>query len=95
MHGFPGVDLKSKDGTVSAARGNRPVPVVTLAPGEVTDFPVHFPPDHSGGTGVTFTSAVVTPPNETHAHRMPLSVGIPAGSDSTPRITVEPVGSGK
>ncbi|MFI8003059.1 DUF4232 domain-containing protein [Streptomyces sp. NPDC086010] len=93
MHGFPGLDLRSKDGTVSAARGNRPVPVVTLAPGEGTGFPVRFPPNDSGGSGVAFTSAVVTPPNETHAHRMPLSVVVPAGAGSTPRITVEPVGS--
>ncbi|MEV2246621.1 DUF4232 domain-containing protein [Streptomyces sp. NPDC049970] len=95
MHGFPGLDLKGKDGTVSAERGDRPVPVVTLAPGEGTNFPLHFPPNDSGGSGVTFTSAVVTPPNETHSHRMSLSVNIPAGSGSAPRITVEPVGSGK
>ncbi|MFE7749631.1 DUF4232 domain-containing protein [Streptomyces sp. NPDC057428] len=95
MHGFPGLDLRSKDGIVSAERGDRPVPVVTLAPGEGTNFPVHFPPDNSGGSGVTFTSADVTPPNETHSHRMSLSVRIPAGQDSAPRITVEPVGSGK
>ncbi|MFF4248584.1 DUF4232 domain-containing protein [Streptomyces sp. NPDC001822] len=95
MHGFPGVDLSGKDGTVSAERGDRPVPVVTLSPGEGTDFPVHFPSGDSGGSGVTFTSAVVTPPNETHSHRVSLSVRVPVGPGSTPRITVEPVGSGR
>ncbi|MFE4214486.1 DUF4232 domain-containing protein [Streptomyces sp. NPDC056844] len=96
MHGFPGLDLKGKDGTVSAARNSgRSAPTVTLAPGEATNFSLYFPPNSSGGSGVTFTSALVTPPNETHAHSMSLSVNVPAGSGSTSRITVTPVGSGK
>ncbi|MFJ6850742.1 DUF4232 domain-containing protein [Streptomyces sp. NPDC091271] len=96
MHGFPGLDLKGKDGTVSAERNSgRSVPTVTLAPGERTDFSLYFPPNTSGGSGVAFTSAVVTPPNETHSHSMPLDVSIPAGSGSASRITVTPVGSGK
>ncbi|WP_234316729.1 DUF4232 domain-containing protein [Streptomyces sp. NRRL S-15] len=96
MRGFPGLDLKSEDGTVSAERqSGRPAPTVTLTPGQNTNFSLHFPPNTSGGSGVTFTSAVVTPPNETHSHRMPLSVSTPADSGSGPRITVTPVGSGK
>lgn len=96
MHGFPGLDLKGKDGTVSAARNSgRSAPTVTLAPGEATNFSLYFPPNSSGGSGVTFTSALVTPPNETHSHSMPLSVNVPAGSGSASRITVTPVGSGK
>ncbi|MFH9616366.1 DUF4232 domain-containing protein [Streptomyces pratensis] len=96
MRGFPGLDLTSEDGTVSAGRSSgRSVPTVTLAPGEGTNFSLHFPPDVSGGSGVTFTSALVTPPDETRSHRMPLSVGIPADSGSASRITVDPVGSGK
>ncbi|MEU0298295.1 DUF4232 domain-containing protein [Streptomyces sp. NPDC006175] len=96
MHGFPGLDLKGEDGTVSAVRtSGRSVPTVTLAPGERTNFSLHFPPNTTGGSGVTFTSAIVTPPDETHSHSMPLSVNIPVDSGSTPRITVNPVGSGK
>ncbi|MEV3928915.1 MULTISPECIES: DUF4232 domain-containing protein [unclassified Streptomyces] len=96
MRGFPGLDLSGKDGTVSAARNtDRKAPTVTLAPGDKTNFSLNFPPNTTGGSGVTFTSAVVTSPNETHSHRMPLSVGIPADSGSAPRITVNPVGSGK
>ncbi|MFJ8750285.1 DUF4232 domain-containing protein [Streptomyces sp. NPDC102441] len=96
MHGYPGLDLKGKDGTVSAERNSgRPVPTVTLAPGEETNFSLYFPPNTGGGSGVTFTSVVVTPPNETHSHNMSLSVSIPADSGSASRITVTPVGSGK
>uniref|UniRef100_A0AAU1LKW9 DUF4232 domain-containing protein n=1 Tax=Streptomyces sp. NBC_00148 TaxID=2903626 RepID=A0AAU1LKW9_9ACTN len=96
MHGFPGLDLKGKDGTVSAARNSgRSAPTVTLAPGEATNFSLYFPPNSSGGSGVTFTSALVTPPNETHSHKMPLSVNVAAGAGSASRITVTPVGSGK
>ncbi|WP_405659289.1 DUF4232 domain-containing protein [Streptomyces sp. NBC_01166] len=96
MHGFPGLDLTGKDGTVSAERnGGRSVPTVTLAPGERTNFSLYFPPNTGGGSGVTFTSAVVTPPDETRSHTMSLSVNIPAGSGSASRVTVTPVGSGK
>ncbi|MFI6125277.1 DUF4232 domain-containing protein [Streptomyces sp. NPDC051064] len=96
MHGFPGLDLTGEDGTVSAERNSgRSVPSVTLAPGERTTFSLYFPPNTSGGSGVTFTSAVVTPPDETRSHTMPLSVNIPAGSGSASRVTVTPVGSGK
>ena len=95
MHGFPGVDLKGKDGTVSATRSKVAAPDVTLRSGQQTRFTLHFPPNNSGGSGVTFTSLVVTPPNETRSHTMSLSVNIPAGSDSAPTISVDPVGAGK
>lgn len=95
MHGFPGVDLKGRDGTVSARRSRTAVPTVTLPPGQTTDFTLHYPPNNSGGSGVTFTSAVVTPPNETHSHTMSLGINIPADSNSAPAITMDPVGAGK
>ncbi|MET9595262.1 DUF4232 domain-containing protein [Streptomyces sp. NPDC006516] len=95
MRGFPGLDLEGKDGTVSAERSDRSAPTVTLAPGEGTNFSLHFPPGTGDGSGVTFTSALVTPPNETHAHRMSLAVGVPVDAGTAHRITVDPVGSGK
>ncbi|WP_328914969.1 MULTISPECIES: DUF4232 domain-containing protein [unclassified Streptomyces] len=95
MHGFPGVDLKGRYGTVSAERSHVTAPDVTLRSGEATRFTLHFPPNNSGGSGVTFTSLVVTPPNETHSHTMALSINIPAGDGSGPTITVDPVGAGK
>ncbi|GAA1913784.1 DUF4232 domain-containing protein [Streptantibioticus ferralitis] len=95
MHGFPGVDLKGKDGTVSAVRGKMTAPKVTLSPGQTTNFTLHYPPNNSGGSGVTFTSVVVTPPNETHSHTLSFGINVPAESNSAPTITVDPVGAGK
>ena len=95
MHGFPGADLKGKDGTVSATRSTVAAPRVTLQPGEETRFTLHYPVNNSGGTGVTFTSLIVTPPNETHSHTMPLAVNVPVSDSTVASITVDPVGAGK
>lgn len=95
MHGFPGADLKGPDGTVSADRSTLSAPDVTVAPGEETRFTLHYPPNNSGGSGVDFTSLVVTPPNETHAHTMSLGINVPASDSATSGITVDPVGAGK
>jgi hypothetical protein len=101
MHGFPGVDLKSDSGsdTVSAARSNSDVPTITLAPGEKTDFVLNYEFNNSGGTGFTFTTMIVTPPNETHSKALGTSVNIPVdnpdqASDSA-GIQVNAVGAGK
>jgi hypothetical protein len=94
MHGFPGVDLKSNYGTQSAARSHMSAPDVTLAPGQSTRFTLHYPPNHTGGSGVTFTSLLITPPNETHSHTMSLAINVPV-TQSSAAITVDPVGAGK
>jgi len=95
MHGFPGVDLKGPDGTISAARSKVTAPDVTLRSGQATRFTLHCPPNTTGGSGVTFTTLVVTPPDETHAHTLDLAVNLPAGDGSTPAVVVDPVGAGK
>ena len=95
LHGFPGVDLKGKDGTVSASRSNLTAPTVTLQPGAETRFTLHYPPNNTGGTGVTFTQLVVTPPNETHSTVLNAGVNVPVTDGSGPGITVDPVGTGK
>ncbi|WP_346080366.1 MULTISPECIES: DUF4232 domain-containing protein [Actinomycetes] len=95
LHGFPGVDLKSKDGTVSASRSKLAAPTVTLQPGAETRFTLHYPPNNSGGSGETFTQLVVTPPNETHSTTLNAGVNVPVTDGSGPGITVDPVGTGK
>ncbi|WP_406101371.1 DUF4232 domain-containing protein [Streptomyces sp. NBC_01003] len=95
LKGFPGADLKSKDGTVSAERSKLAPPSVSVKPGEETRFTLHYPSNGSGGSGVTFTSLVVTPPNETHSHTLPVTINVPATDGSGPAITVDPVGTGK
>ena len=95
MHGFPGVDLRGPGGTVSAERSKLAAPHVTLQPGQETHFMLYYPANTSGGSGVTFTSVVVTPPNETHSHTMDLSVNVPTASSATDPVAVDPVGAGK
>ncbi|MCX3061632.1 DUF4232 domain-containing protein [Streptomyces beihaiensis] len=96
LKGFPGADLKGKDGTVSAARSKLAPPLVTVKPGEETRFTLHYPANNSGGSGVTFTTLVVTPPNETHSHSLPVRINVPVTDGSgSGSITVDPVGTGK
>ncbi|MEV6115476.1 DUF4232 domain-containing protein [Streptomyces sp. NPDC052109] len=95
LKGFPGVDLKSKDGSVSAGRSKLAAPLVSLKPGEETRFTLHYPRNTSGGSGETFTSLVVTPPNETHSHTVPVSINVPVSDGSGAVVLVDPVGTGK
>lgn len=95
LKGFPGADLKSKDGTVSARRSKLAAPLVSVKPGEEARFTLHYPPNNSGGSGETFTSLVVTPPNETHSRTLPVSINVPVSDGNGPAVTVDPVGTGK
>ncbi|MFD9812014.1 DUF4232 domain-containing protein [Streptomyces sp. NPDC059080] len=94
LQGFPGVDLKGRDGTISATRSKAAPVKVTVQPGEETRFTLNTPPNTSGGSGVTFTSLIVTPPNETHSHTLPAGINLPV-SDKPAAVTVDPVGVGK
>ncbi|OLZ66202.1 hypothetical protein AV521_28990 [Streptomyces sp. IMTB 2501] len=95
LKGFPGVDLKSKDGSLSAKRSKLAAAPVSVKPGADTRFTLHYPPNNSGGTGETFTSLVVTPPDETRSHTLPVSINVPVSQGSGSAITVDPVGTGK
>jgi hypothetical protein len=95
MRGFPGVDLVGADGTVSAGRSSMAAPDVVLQPGQETNFVLHFPPNNTGGSGVTFTKLVVTPPNETNSHTMAVGINVPADGNASPKVYVDPVGAGK
>ncbi|MBP8539841.1 DUF4232 domain-containing protein [Streptomyces sp. MK37H] len=95
LQGFPGVDLKSKNGSISAERSDLAAPKTKVRPGEETRFTLYYPPNNSGGSGETFTTLVVTPPNETHAHSLPVSINVPVTDGSGSAIKVDPVGTGK
>lgn len=96
LQGFAGVDLKGKDGTVSATRSDRDAPRAHVEPGEETNFTLYYPPDTSGGSGTTFTSLVVTPPDETRSHTLPVEIVVRVSDDSgTSGTRVDPVGTGK
>lgn len=95
LQGFPGVDLKGKDGSISADRSDLTPQKVSVKSGEETRFTLSYPANTSGGTGATFTSLVVTPPGETHSRSVPASINLPASDSTTSGIKVDPVGSGK
>ncbi|MBO1331558.1 DUF4232 domain-containing protein [Streptomyces sp. VRA16 Mangrove soil] len=97
LKGFPGVDLKGEgapEGTSAVRSKVAPVTVV-LKSGEQTRFHLHYEPNTSGGSGFTFTTLVVTPPNETHSTSLPVSINVPISEDGTGNLTVDPVGTGK
>ncbi|MGP3987350.1 DUF4232 domain-containing protein [Streptomyces sp. 3N207] len=96
LKGFPGANLKSEDGSLNASRNNAAPPTVSVDPGEATRFTLSYPPNNSGGSGVTMTSLVVTPPNETQSRTLPVSINLPVDNPDSPassRITVSPVGA--
>ncbi|KIF76366.1 hypothetical protein QR77_25740 [Streptomyces sp. 150FB] len=101
MRGYAGVDLKGNDSddAISVARVPMDTPTIRLAPGEQTDFVLDYPRNDSGGSGYTFTTMIVTPPNETHSKTLSTSINVPLdnpdqGSDD-PGIVLNPVGAGK
>ncbi|MFI0900767.1 DUF4232 domain-containing protein [Streptomyces sp. NPDC020983] len=90
MYGFPGVDLTGKDGTVSAERSTLAPTTVRLAASGSASFTLHFTPATGDGSGVTFTSLSVTPPDGTARILVPLTLRLAAGETSDP-VTVDPV----
>ncbi|WP_016908207.1 DUF4232 domain-containing protein [Streptomyces xiaopingdaonensis] len=95
LKGFPGVDLKGKDGTFSANRSDRKAPMVLVKPNEKTRFTLHTPRNDTGGSGVDITEIVVTPPNETHSKTLSTRINLPVSDTATDDIRVDPVGTGK
>ncbi|WP_030903206.1 DUF4232 domain-containing protein [Streptomyces sp. NRRL F-5126] len=102
MRGYPGVDLRGKGDTtgISATRyGKGELPTVKLAPGQSTQFVLYYPYNNSGGTGYTFTTLVITPPNETYSKTVSASINVPVDNPDQdtkgPGIVVHAVGTGK
>lgn len=102
MQGYAGVDLRGKGDTdgVSATRGgSNERPVVKLGPGDSTQFVVNYPVNKSGGSGYTFTTMTITPPDETHSKTVSTSINIavdnPDAQSKSPGIVIYAVGTGK
>ena len=95
LKGFPGVDLKGKDGTLSASRSDLKAPMVLVKPNEKTRFTLHTPRNDTGGSGVDITKIVVTPPNETHSKTLSTRINLPVSDTATDDVRVDPVGTGK
>ncbi|MFE0328807.1 DUF4232 domain-containing protein [Streptomyces sp. NPDC058960] len=93
LNGFPGVDLAGKDGHVRARRSVEAAHTVVLPPGRSATFVLVVPQNYGGGSGVTFTRAVITLPGEIHPHILRLRVNLPAKGDGPDdhTVTVGPV----
>jgi hypothetical protein len=97
MQGYAGVDLKALKlkSSVSAKRTGSRTPLVTLKPGDQTDFLLSYPVNNTGGSGVTYDQLVVTPPNDTQHALVAASVNVPVTSNAGPDITIGAVGAYK
>ncbi|WP_327399208.1 DUF4232 domain-containing protein [Streptomyces sp. NBC_01288] len=95
ISGYAGVDLKTNAGTVSAKRTGQETTSAVLKNGKSTYFPVSYPFNKSGGSGVRVTGLVVTPPNETKSVTLdwPGAATLPVTDGSGSSVTVGPVGS--
>lgn len=95
LQGFPGVDLRTSAGdSINAARSGLGAPTVSLKPGGQTSFTLHYPPNDTGGSGVSITGLTVTPPNETRSKNLPVSISLPVTEGPGPGVTVDPIGAG-
>lgn len=90
--GFPGLDVKDKDGTSNPIEraGNQPR-ITNLKPGDTASFNVSFPLDHNGDSLADPTHLLVTPPNETQSVSLKWPGGAPDKSYAE-GIKVHPVG---
>lgn len=95
IHGYAGVDLKTNAGSVSATRTGQQASSVVLKNGKSIAFPVNYPFNKSGGSGVRITGLVVTPPNETKSVTLnwPGAATLPVTDGSGSPVKVGPVGS--
>ncbi|WP_055586509.1 DUF4232 domain-containing protein [Streptacidiphilus griseoplanus] len=93
--GYAGVDLRTNAGSLSAARTGQGTTSSILRNGKSTYFPVEYPYNTSGGSGVRITALVVTPPNETTSVTLPWpgAATLPVTDGSGTPVKVGPVGS--
>lgn len=89
MHGFAGVELKGSGNSVDVPRrdpGN--TPTIKLAPGQGNGFSLYYPLNDGNG-GFTYTTMVITPPNETHSKSLGVSIDVPVATPDQGYATKE------
>ncbi|MHC5905634.1 DUF4232 domain-containing protein [Streptomyces sp. S6] len=93
--GYAGVDLKTTSGTISAKRTGQESVNVTLKNGAEIYFPISYPVNTSGGSGVRITGLLVTPPNDTKTVSLawPGGASLPVTEGGGTPVKVGPVGS--
>ncbi|ARX80776.1 MULTISPECIES: DUF4232 domain-containing protein [Streptomyces] len=94
LTGFAGVDLKTSEGDLSATRSGQSSPM-TLKDGDEVSFGVTYPVNDSGGSGVSVSAIVVTPPGETKSFSMewPGAATLPVTEGGGTPVKVGPMGS--
>ncbi|MFD4769870.1 DUF4232 domain-containing protein [Streptomyces niveus] len=92
---YAGVDLETSAGSLSAERTGQEADTVVLKDGESTFFGVGYPMNDSGGSGVSVSALLVTPPNETKSFSVewPSSNTLPVTDGSGSSVKVGPMGS--
>ncbi|MFJ6569930.1 DUF4232 domain-containing protein [Streptomyces sp. NPDC091292] len=96
ISGYAGVDLKTNAGPVSAARTGQETVSTILKSGEPTFFPINYPANDSGGSGVRITGLVVTPPDDTKSVTLdwPGAASLPVTDGSSgSQVKIGPMGS--
>lgn len=95
ISGFAGVDLETNAGTISAERSGEPGDPYVLKDGKAIAFAIDYPLNDSGGSGVSITGLVVTPPNETKSVTLdwPGNGSLPVTDGSGSSVKVGPIGS--
>ncbi|MGW6056670.1 DUF4232 domain-containing protein [Streptomyces sp. NPDC055189] len=95
ISGFAGVDLKTSEGALSAKRTGEPADPGVLKDGESVSFGVTYPVNDSGGSGVSVTGLVVTPPGETKSFALewPGAKTLPVTDGAGSPVKVGAIGS--
>ncbi|MEU5092754.1 DUF4232 domain-containing protein [Streptomyces sp. NPDC021356] len=95
ISGYAGVDLKLKEGSLSAKRTGEKATSSVLKNGQSIAFGIRYPSNDTGGHGVRVTGLLVTPPNETRTVTLnwPGAATLPVTDETTSQVTVGPVGS--
>lgn len=95
LSGYAGVDLKTSEGDLSAERSGQESSPMILKDGESVSFGITYPVNDSGGSGVSITGLVVTPPNETKSLSLewPGAATLPVTDSAGSPVKVGPMGS--
>ncbi|MET7487568.1 DUF4232 domain-containing protein [Streptomyces sp. NPDC005538] len=95
ISGYAGVDLQTNAGTTSAQRTGQAATSAVLKNGKSTYFPISYPINNTGGSGVRITGLVVTPPDETNSVTLawPGAASLPVSDSAGTPVKVGPVGS--
>ncbi|MCX5214688.1 DUF4232 domain-containing protein [Kitasatospora sp. NBC_00240] len=95
ISGYPGADLKTTSGQLSAKRTGEPVVTGILKNGKSTFFGISYPLNKSNGSGIRITGLIVTPPDETKPVTLnwPGATTLPVTDGTGSPVKVGPIGS--